>query len=205
MGALPEVAVVDELIKHRLDEILAERLAETLTRLKQDKTPSLAIIATGGTLDSGYLPFILSATAAALGWNASVFFTFYGLQLLKKDISDLKVSPLGNPAMPWTMPFGPQWFSNINWDVPNAIRAIVPGFEAVATSLMRRKFKDNGVATLTELRELCVESGVSLVACEMTVGLLGFSRDDFIPQVTEYAGAATFLPMAKDADVSLFM
>jgi peroxiredoxin family protein len=205
VGALPDTAVLDELIKRRLDEVLSERLAETLTQLKQDKTPSLAIIATGGTLDAGYLPFILSATAAALGWNASVFFTFYGLQLLKKDISDLKVSPLGNPAMPWTTSFGPQWFRDINWEIPNALRAIVPGFESLATLFMAQKFNDNGVATLTELRDLCVDSGVRLVACQMTVGLLGFTADDFIPEVTEYAGAATFLPMARDADVSLFI
>jgi peroxiredoxin family protein len=205
LGSLPEIAVLDELINLRLDEILSERLGKMLTAMKANKTPSMAIIATGGTLDTGYLPFILSATAAALGWNASVFFTFYGLQLLKKDISDLKVSPLGNPGMPMTVPFGPRWFRDINWEIPNAIQAFVPGFEAVATSLMKRKFRDNGVANLTELRHLCVDAGVHLVACQMTVDLLGFTPDDFIPEVTEYAGAATFLPMARDADVSMFM
>lgn len=205
MEEQPEIAVVDERIKHRLDEVLAETLDATLTRLKEERTPSIAIIATGGTLDSGYLPFILSATAAALGWNASVFFTFYGLQLLKKDISDLRMARLGNPAMPFTLPFGPQWFRDINWDIPNAIRAITPGFETLLTSLVKRKFRDNGVANLTELRDLCIDSGVHLVACQMTIEMLGFSRDDFIPEVTEYAGAATFLPMAKAADVSLFM
>jgi len=205
LGSLPEIAVLDELINLRLDEILSDRLGKMLTAMKANKTPSMAIIATGGTLDTGYLPFILSATAAALGWNASVFFTFYGLQLLKKDISDLKVSPLGNPGMPMTVPFGPRWFRDINWEIPNAIQAFVPGFEAVATSLMKRKFRDNGVANLTELRHLCVDAGVHLVACQMTVDLLGFTPDDFIPEVTEYAGAATFLPMARDADVSMFM
>jgi peroxiredoxin family protein len=205
LGSLPEIAVLDELINLRLDEILSERLGKMLTAMKANKTPSMAIIATGGTLDTGYLPFILSATAAALGWNASVFFTFYGLQLLKRDISDLKVSPLGNPGMPMTVPFGPRWFRDINWEIPNAIQAFVPGFEAVATSLMKRKFRDNGVANLTELRHLCVDAGVHLVACQMTVDLLGFTPDDFIPEVTEYAGAATFLPMARDADVSMFM
>jgi peroxiredoxin family protein len=205
MGASRKIPVLDELIKQRLDQILSERLAERLTHLKEDRTPSLAIIAAGGTCDSGYLPFILSATAAALGWNASVFFTLYGLQLLKKDISDLKVSPLGNPGMPMTIPFGPRWFRDIEWDIPNAIQALVPGFEAVATSIVKRRFKYNGVANLTELRDLCVDSGVRFVACQMTADMLGFNRDDLIPDVAEYAGAATFLPMAKDADVSLFM
>jgi peroxiredoxin family protein len=205
MGALPEAAVLDELIKQRLDEILPQKLDEKLAEIKESRTPSMTIIATRGTLDWAYPPFILSSTAAALGWDVSVFFTFYGLQLLKKDLSDLKVSPLGNPGMPMKMPFGPQWFKDINWNIPNAVQSIIPGYEALATSLMKKTIKNNGVADITELRSLCVEAGVSFVACQMTVDLFGFSHDDFISDVKEYVGAASFLPMAKDADVSLFM
>ena len=201
MGALPEVAVLDELIKQRLDEILPQKLQE----LKENKTPSMTIIATRGTLDWAYPPFILSSTAAALGWDVSVFFTFYGLQLLKKDISGLKVSPLGNPGMPMKMPFGPEWFKQINWNIPNAVQSVIPGYESLATTLMKKTIKNNGVAEIGELRGLCVEAGVNFIACQMTVDLFGFSHDDFIPEVKEYVGAASFLPMAKDADVSLFM
>ena len=68
-----------------------------------------------GTPDWAYPPFILASTAAALGWDVSIFFTFYGLNLLKKDISDLKVSPLGNPGMPMKMPFGPDWFKAVSY------------------------------------------------------------------------------------------
>ncbi|MBS1137537.1 MAG: hypothetical protein H6R11_1491 [Proteobacteria bacterium] len=205
MGALPEAAVLDELIKQRLDEILPQKLEEKLAEIKDNKTPSMTIIATRGTLDWAYPPFILSSTAAALGWDVSVFFTFYGLQLLKKDISDLKVSPLGNPGMPMKMPFGPQWFKDINWNIPNLIQAGIPGFESMATTLMKKTIKNNGVAEIAELRSLCLEAGVNFTACQMTVDLFGFSHDDFIPEVKEYVGAASFLPMAKDADVSLFM
>jgi peroxiredoxin family protein len=205
MGVLPEPAVLDELIKQRLDELLPQKLEELLSQRQAQKTPSMTIIATRGTLDWGYPPFILSSTAAALGWDVSVFFTFYGLQLLKKDISDLKVSPLGNPGMPMKMPFGPEWFKQINWNIPNAVQSIIPGYEALATLLMKKTIKNNGVADLSELRGLSVEAGVKFVACQMTVDLFGFSHDDFIPEVTDYVGAASFLPMAKDADVSLFM
>ncbi|MDH5536185.1 MAG: DsrE/DsrF/DrsH-like family protein [Betaproteobacteria bacterium] len=165
----------------------------------------MTIISTKGTLDWAYPPFILASTAAALGWNVSVFFTFYGLQLLRKDISDLKVSPLGNPGMPMKMPFGPQWFKAINWNIPNAVQAVIPGFESLATGLMKQTIKNKGVATIPELRELSIEAGVNLIGCQMTVDLFGFSHDDFIPEVKEYVGAASFLPMARDADVSLFI
>ena len=205
MGALPEAAVLDELIKQRLDEILPQKLEEKLAEMKDNKTPSMTIIATRGTLDWAYPPFILSSTAAALGWDVSVFFTFYGLQLLRKDISSLKVSPLGNPGMPMKMPFGPEWFKQINWNIPNALQSVVPGYESLATTLMKKTIKNNGVAEIGELRSLCVEAGVNFIACQMTVDLFGFSHDDFIPEVKEYVGAASFLPMAKDADVSLFM
>jgi len=198
---MSDPADLDRLINERLDALLPKKLAE----LREKQTPSMTIIATKGTLDWAYPPFILSSTAAALGWNVSVFFTFYGLNLLKKDISDLKVSPLGNPGMPMKMPFGPDWFKGINWNIPNAVQAIVPGFETVATTLMKQTIHNKGVAGVQELRNACIEGGVNLIGCQMTVDLFGFTRDDFIPQVKEYCGAATFLPMARDADVSLFI
>jgi hypothetical protein len=78
MSAQPDTALLDRLISQRLDELLPRKLAE----LRAKQTPSMTIIATKGTLDWAYPPFILSSTAAALGWNVSVFFTFYGLNLL---------------------------------------------------------------------------------------------------------------------------
>ncbi len=201
MSAQLDTAALDRLISERLDALLPKKLAE----LREQQTPSLTIIATKGTLDWAYPPFILASTASALGWNVSVFFTFYGLNLLKKDLAELKVSPLGNPGMPMKMPFGPDWFKHINWNIPNAVQGVVPGFETLATTLMKKTIKDKGVAGVQELRAACVEGGVNLIGCQMTVDLFGFSHDDFIPEVKEYCGAATFLPMARDADVSLFI
>jgi len=192
---------LDRLISERLDALLPKKLAE----LREKQTPSMTIIATKGTLDWAYPPFILASTAAALGWNVSMFFTFYGLGLLRKDISDLKISPLGNPGMPMKMPFGPEWFKGINWNIPNAVQGIVPGFENMATMLMKQTIHNKGVAGIEELRTACIEGGVNLIGCQMTVDLFGYKPEDFIVEVKEYCGAATFLPMARDADVSLFI
>jgi peroxiredoxin family protein len=200
MGATPEIAVIDDLIRQRLDEILPQKLLE----IEESKTPSLAIIATKGTLDWAYPPFILASTAAALGWDVTIFFTFYGLQLVKKDVSDLKVSPLGNPGMPMKMPFGPDWFKSINWNIPNIIQAGIPGFETVATKLMQQTIANNGVAKIEELRELSQEAGVKFVVCQMTVELFGFNHEDFVDGM-DYVGAASFLPVAQKADVTLFI
>jgi len=198
---MADASDLDRLINERLDALLPQKLAE----LRAKQTPSMTIIATKGTLDWAYPPFILASTASALGWNVSVFFTFYGLNLLKKDISDLKISPLGNPGMPMKMPFGPDWFKSINWNIPNAVQGVVPGFETMATALMKQTIKSKGVAGVEELRTACIEGGVNLIGCQMTVDLFGFTHGDFIPEVKEYCGAATFLPMARDADVSLFI
>ena len=191
---------LDAWLNSRLDELLPAKLEE----IDATKTPSMSIIATKGTLDWAYPPFILASTAAALGWQVDIFFTFYGLLLLKKDF-DAEVSPLGNPAMPMKMPFGPKWFQDFNWPMPNLLMAGVPGFEKMATGLMKKTFKNKGVATVEELRSLCLEADVNMIACQMTVDVFGFAPDEFIPEVTDYVGATSFLPVARKSDVCLFI
>ena len=187
-------------LKRWFDQRFDERFKEN----EESRTPRLSIMVTKGTLDWAYPPFIIGSTAAAMGWDASLFFTFYGLGLLKKDLNP-NISSLGNPAMPMKMPFGPKWFQGIDWNIPNLIMAGVPGFENLATSLMKMTVKDHGIATIPELRGLCIEAGAKLVACQMTVDLFGWKKTEFIPEVTEWAGAATYLTSAKGADVTLFI
>jgi len=154
----------------------------------------LALIATKGTLDWAYPPFILASTAAALGYEAQIFFTFYGLNLLKKKM-DLKISPLGNPGMP--MPMGmDKWFPTLG--------TALPGMEGMMTGMMKKKMKSKGVASVEELRDLCLEADVKLIACQMTVDLFDFDKDDLIDDI-ELGGAATFFEFAGEADVSLFV
>jgi peroxiredoxin family protein len=187
-----------------LDTWLDQRLDEKLREREEAKTPSLSIISTKGTLDQAYPPFILASTAAALGWDVNVFFTFYGLSLLKKDL-DLKISPLGNPAMPLKLPVGPDWLKTKNLPIPNLVKANIPGFEDAATALMKETVKRKGVASIEELRELCVEADVNLIGCQMTADLFGWDKSEFHPAVQDWAGAATYLPLAQKSDVSLFI
>ena len=162
----------------------------------------MALIAKG-TLDWAYPPFILASTAAAMEMEVGVFFTFYGLTLLKKDIKP-KVAPHTNPAMPMKMPFGPEGFQQIEWPMPNVVMGNMPGFETMATSLMKQTFKKKGVATIEELRDICLESGVKLIGCQMTMDVFGFSKNDFVDGV-DIGGAATFLEFSADADIQLFV
>lgn len=186
------------------DAWFEKKFEENMLKYQAAKTPTMAIVVTKGTLDWAYPPFILASSAAALGWEVSLFFTFYGLSLLKKDL-DLSLTPTGNPAMPMRMPFGPQWFRGINWNIPNAISNNVPGFEQMATTMMKKTMRDKGVASIEELRMLSLEAGVKMIACQMTVDLFGWSMDDFVPEVADWVGAASFLPTAQKADVALFI
>ena len=156
-----------------------------------DEPKKMALIATKGTLDMAYPPFILASTAAALGYEVQIFFTFYGLQLLRKDLSSVKISPLANPAMPMPIP------------MPVLVQ-MLPGMESMATMMMKNKIKSKGVASLVELRSLSLEAGVKFIACQMTVDLFDFDRADFLEGI-DYGGAATFLAFAGKTDICLFI
>jgi len=151
----------------------------------------LAIIASKGTLDMAYPPFILASTAAALDYEVQIFFTFYGLTLLRKDLSGVKISPLANPAMPMPVP------------MPVLVSAL-PGMESMATMMMKQKIKSKGVASIGELREACLEAGVKFIGCEMTVDLFDFKREDFIGGI-EFGGASAFFAFAGETDICLFI
>ena len=154
-------------------------------------TKKMAIIATKGALDMAYPPLILASTAATLGWEVQVFFTFYGLQLLRKDLSGIAISPLANPAMPMPVPMP-------------VVVSMLPGMEAMATSMMKAKMKKKGVASLDELRSLCLEAEVKMIACQMTMDVMGVKQSDMVDGV-EFAGAAAWLDIAADADINLFV
>ena len=154
-------------------------------------TRKLALIATKGALDMAYPPFILASTAVALGYEVGIFFSFYGLQLLRRKLDHIKVSPLGNPAMPMPLPMP-------------TLAAALPGVEDLATNVMRSRMEKKGIASLDELRAVCQREGVRFIACDMTMKMFDFEPSDFIDGV-EIGGAATFLDFACDADIQLFV
>jgi peroxiredoxin family protein len=156
---------------------------------------SMSIIVTKGTLDWAYPPFILSTTAAAMGLDVTLFFTFYGLPLLLKDL-DLKMSPLGNPAMKMPM-------AGAHMGMPN-VMSMIPGVDAGATAMMKNMMKKKGVASIPELRSLAVESGVRMIACQMTMDLFEYKLEDMIEGI-ELGGAATYIEVATQSEINLFI
>jgi peroxiredoxin family protein len=170
----------------RVDELEAQLDAATDDDDGQQK---MSIIATKGTLDMAYPPLILASTAAAFGYDVTVFHTFWGLDILHEEkTDDLKLSAVGNPNMP----------------VPNVVGAL-PGMDRVTTAMMEQKIEDNDTATIEELLETSLEMGVEFQACQMTIELMDYDEDDFYDGVTTGVGAATAIRDMADADVQLLV
>jgi peroxiredoxin family protein len=150
-------------------------------------TKSMSMIVTKGTLDWAYPPFILATTAAAMGIDVTMFFTFYGLGLLKKKLN-LKVSPLGNAAMEMPM-------LGMHIGMPNMV---------AATAMMKNLIKRKGVASIEELRTLAVEAEVKMIACQMTMDLFEYKLEDMI-EGPVLGGAATYIENATKCDINLFI
>ncbi|MFN2152083.1 MAG: DsrE/DsrF/DrsH-like family protein [Anaerolineales bacterium] len=156
--------------------------------MSENRASRLAIIAGHGTMDAAYPPLILATSAAAMDMEAAIFFTFYGLEILKKGKADkLKVAPIANPAMP--MP------------VPNII-GMLPGMTAMATMMMNSMMKKANVAKVSELLDMALEFDVRLIACQMTMDVMGIKREDMIDGI-EIGGAATFLEFASQNAIAL--
>lgn len=169
-----------------------------MSREQEGKRPRrLALVASKGTLDMAYPPLMLASTAAAMGWEVGVFFTFYGLDIInKKKLARLKVAPLANPAMPAPV-------SAIPVSVPNIV-GVLPGMTELATAMMKGWMAKANMPSIPELLETCLELGVNLYACTTTMGVMGVSQEDLIEGIS-CLGAAGFLDFAADADVSLFI
>jgi peroxiredoxin family protein len=160
-----------------------------------DNAKSMSLIVTKGTLDWSYPPFILATTAAAMGLNVSMFFTFYGLNLLHKKL-DLGVSTLGNPGMKMPM-------MGMHLGMPNML-GMIPGVDGVATGMMKKLIDKKGIASIEELREAAVDSEVTMIACQMTMNLFEYELDDLI-EGPELGGAATYIETALKSDINLFI
>ena len=166
-----------------------EELEESLAAVEDDGAKKMSIIATKGTLDMAYPPLILASTAAAFGYEVTVFHTFWGLEVLHEERSkNLKLSSVGNPNMP----------------VPNAIAAL-PGMDRMTTRMMEGRIEDNDTATIEELIQTSLDMGVEFQACQMTIDLMDYDEDNFYDGVVTGVGAATAIQDMAESDIQLLV
>ena len=179
-------------IQQKVKEEVSGQVEEQVKRLlkEQGDQNRAAIIASKGTLDMAYPPLILASTCAALDIEVSVFFTFYGLDIINKHkLANLKVPPIGNPAMPVPMP---------------NILGMLPGMTAMATMMMKKWMADQNVSTIPQLLQTCIEAEVKMIGCQMTMDVMGIKREDLIDDI-QVGGAAFFLEYASRCNITLFI
>lgn len=154
----------------------------------------MAMICWSNDLDRVWPVLILSSTAAASGLEVDVFFTFWGLRVLQKN--SVRVT-------------GSNWMqkaeSLIDKGGTDNLHLGKINFAGMGTKMIKTLAKEYKVASPTELLEMCLDLGVRLHPCQMTMELYGLSKDDFIEGLQPAIGAASFINMAAEADISLFI
>lgn len=132
---------------------------------------------------------MIATTAAAMGWDVHLYFTFWGMDIITKKKSDkLKLASVGNPSLP----------------MPN-ILGMLPGMTAMATKMIKGKMKKSNMPSMPEMIKTAKELGVKFHACTPTMQLTGLTKEDLIPEVDDLIGAATFVDLSRDATVTLFI
>lgn len=181
---------INAAVEKRLNELIEAKLKSVKEKETKQKRLAIAVVSKG-TIDAAYPALVLATAAVALDMECGVYFSFFGLNILKKENQDrLKIVPLGNPAMPIPLP---------------NLLAILPGVSAFATWFMKRQIKEKKIASIPELMAIAKESGVKLWPCQMAMDMFDIKREELIDGLQEPVGAATFLEFAADADITLFI
>jgi len=155
----------------------------------ESKRSRLVIVCSKGSLDMAYPPLMLATTAAAMGMEVHLYFTFWGMNMIaKKTIDSLKISAVGNPALP----------------MPN-ILGMLPGMNGMVTSMMKKKMKKMKMPTIREMIANAKESGVKFHACSPSMDMMGLTKEDLIPEVDDIIGATTYLDLASEDAITLFV
>ena len=145
----------------------------------------IAIICSKGTLDMAYPGLILANAARMSGIEATLFFTFWGLDIItKKTVDHLHVATVGNPSM----------------HLPTMVGGL-PGMESVATSMMRKQIEKLDIPDVREMVEMLADSGAHLYACRMAMDMFKRTEDDLLPQVEAVISAMDFYDKAAGAQI----
>jgi peroxiredoxin family protein len=146
---------------------------------------NVSIVISKGSLEGIYPGLIMANGARMEGIEADLFFTFFGLDAIRKDrYEKIKVATVGNPGL----------------HMPTWIGAI-PGFSALATRMMKRQMEMIDIPPIPEFIELVADSGAHLYACKATVDMFGLTMEDFVPQVDEIISVGEFYEKAAGGQI----
>ena len=162
--------------------------------MSEEKAPKMTLILFSCEMDKALACFTLATTAAATGFDVTIFFTFWGLNVLKKGgISTGKKN------------FLQKMFAFLNKGKSTKLPLTKFNFAGAGPEMMKLLMKQKKMASLPEMMQAAKEMKVKYIACTTSCGIMGVDRTDLIEEVDEMAGAATYLAEAKDANINLFI
>ena len=152
---------------------------------ENDKIKKVSIVCSKGSLEGVYPALIMANGARMEGIEASLFFTFFGMDAItKKRMDKIKVATVGNPAM----------------HMPTLLGAL-PGMSAMGTMMMKKKMEELDIPPVSEFMEMIHDAGGKLYACKATVDMFGLSMDDFCPQVEKILTVGEFYQISAGAQI----
>jgi peroxiredoxin family protein len=145
----------------------------------------VSIVVSKGSLEGIYPGLIMANGARMEGIEADVFFTFFGLDAIRRDrYEQIKVATVGNPGM----------------HIPTWLGAL-PGFAALATRMMKQQMEKIDIPPIPEFVELVADSGAHLYACKATIDMFGLTMDDFTSQVDDIISVGEFYALAAGGQI----
>lgn len=163
-----------------------------------DDTRKMAFICSKGNLDMAYPALVMGWAALGNGIDVTIFFTFWGLDMINKArVDHLEIPPIANASMKMNMMGVPGYLG-----IPQ-IMGVIPGMTAFATWLMKKKMKGLEVPPVREYLQMLVDGGAKLYGCKMSVDMFGLKKDDFIDGVVDIVTAADFMDMTEGAQIIL--
>ena len=161
-----------------------------------EETRKVAFICSKGNLDMVYPALVMGWAALGNGIDVTIFFTFWGLDMINKTrVDHLAIPPVANTSMKMSMMGVPG-----NLGIPN-IMGVLPGMTAFATTLMKNKMEDLEVPTVREYLQMLVDAGAKLYGCKMSVDMMGLTKEDFVDGVVDIVTAGDFIDMTEGAQV----
>ncbi len=162
-----------------------------------DENRKIAFICSKGDLDMAYPALIMGWAALGNGIDVTMFFTFWGLDLVtEKRVDKLEIAPVANTSFKMSMMGLPTG----NLGIPNAM-GIFPGMTAFASWFMKSKMKGLGVPPVREYLEMLSDGGAKMYGCKMTVDMFGIKREDFLPCIESVVTASDFMDMTEGAQI----
>ena len=168
--------------------------AATLAQIKETKPNRVTIVLLSGDMDKAMAAFIIATGAAAMGMHVTMFFTFWGLNVIRKSGSTSAAKDMLR-----------KMFGMLNKGGADSLPLSRFNFGGMGTTMMKKVMKDNRMPSVPELIETAQDLGVKMIACTTTLGMLGISKETLIDGVDELAGVSTYLAEAKNGSVNLFI